>query len=450
MSKLTFSFIANLFQVKLTVPDRAVVNITTDSRNIANGDVFFALKGEKHDGHDFVDDVLSKGALCVVSRPDFADKKGCIWVKNTTDALGKLAKAWRCANLSMPLLAITGSSGKTTVKEMVATILRRKFGENAVLSTYGNLNNHIGLPLTLLKLRENHKFIILEMGMNHLGEIDYLSNIAKPNISLINNALNAHIGNGFNSVSDIAKAKSEIFNGMQDGTAIYPLDDINADIFANSSCHLSQKTFAIDSHKSDVFADNIQLFTQESIFDLHINNQSSTVKLPTPGKHNVLNAVAAAALCGTFANASEIAQGLQSYQPVGSRLRIFRSRSGVNVIDDTYNANPDSMKAAIDVLAAFDKPRVFVMGDMGELGNLAEDFHRQIGEYARDKGIEHALFVGELSQYAANGFGEHGIWCADKKTLISHLKTLTNPQTTILFKGSRFMKMEEIVGSLDV
>ncbi|MBR6026412.1 MAG: UDP-N-acetylmuramoyl-tripeptide--D-alanyl-D-alanine ligase [Neisseriaceae bacterium] len=448
MSNLTISFIADVFQSKLTLADATVRNITTDSRTVSDGDVFFALKGEKHDAHDFVDDCLEKGAICIVSRPDFANKKGCILVENTTDALGKLAKAWRCANLQIPVLAITGSSGKTTVKEMVAAVLRKKFGEDALLYTSGNLNNHIGLPLTLLKLRENHKIIVLEMGMNHFGEIDYLSNIAKPNISLINNALNAHIGNDFNGVSDIAKAKSEIFNHMENGIAIYPLNDKNANIFANSSSHLSQKTFAINSDKSDFFADNIQLFNQESIFDLHINKQTASVKLPALGVHNVLNAVAAAGLCSSFANADEIAQGLQDYQPVGSRLRMFKSKSGSQIIDDTYNANPDSMKAAIDVLAAFDKPRIFVMGDMGELGDLAEDFHRQIGEYAKTKGIETALFIGKFSKHAANSFGKNGLWFTDKTTLSNHLQQIANSQTTILFKGSRFMKMEEIVDSL--
>ncbi|MBR0129509.1 MAG: UDP-N-acetylmuramoyl-tripeptide--D-alanyl-D-alanine ligase [Neisseriaceae bacterium] len=443
MSELNLSFIADVFQAALPCADFVVGKITTDSRTAQKNDVFFALLGDNFDGHDFVDEVLSRGAVCVVSRADCVGKSGCLKVGDTLAALGKLAHAWRNKNPQVSVLAITGSSGKTTVKEMTAAILRRKFGENAVLATQGNLNNHIGLPLTLLNLRKNHRVAVLEMGMNHFGELDYLTHIAKPDIALINNALNAHIGNDFNGVADIAKAKSEIYAGLNNGMAIYPFDDANKGIFQAACGTNPQRTFGIKS--GDVFADNVQLHPTKSEFSLNIKGQSVKVQLPAAGRHNVLNATAAAALCADCVTPNDIAQGLADYQPVGSRLRMINKDFGVRIIDDTYNANPDSMKAAIDVLAAFHSPRIFVMGDMGELGTQEADFHREIGKYAKEKSIEYALFLGELSQYAANAFGNNGKWFDHKNALIEYLKSLIQPQTTVLVKGSRFMKMEEVV-----
>lgn len=447
MSELSLSFIADVFQAALPCADFVIGKITTDSRTAQKNDVFFALLGDNFDGHDFVDEVLSRGAVCVVSRADCVGKSGCLKVADTLAALGKLAHAWRNANSQVSVLAITGSSGKTTVKEMTAAILRRKFGENAVLATQGNLNNHIGLPLTLLNLRKNHQYAVLEMGMNHFGELDYLTHIAKPDISLINNALNAHIGNDFNGVADIAKAKSEIYAGLNNGMAIYPFDDANKSIFQAACGTNPQRTFGIKN--GDIFADNVQLHPTNSEFSLNIKGQSVKVQLPAAGRHNVLNAAAAAALCADCVTPNDIAQGLADYQPVGSRLRMINKDFGVRIIDDTYNANPDSMKAAIDVLAAFHSPRIFVMGDMGELGTQAIDFHREIGEYAKNKGIEYALFIGELSQNAADAFGENGKWFDNKNALTEYLKSLITPQTTVLIKGSRFMKMEEVVKAFE-
>ncbi|MBR5675257.1 MAG: UDP-N-acetylmuramoyl-tripeptide--D-alanyl-D-alanine ligase [Neisseriaceae bacterium] len=447
MSELTLSFVANVFKATLPCPDFVVNQITTDSRTVQKNDVFFALLGDNFDGHDFVDEVLSKGAVCVVSRADCAEKSGCLKVDDTLAALGKLAHAWRNKNPQVTVLAITGSSGKTTVKEMTAAILRRKFGNDAVLATLGNLNNHIGLPLTLLRLRHNHQYAVLEMGMNHFGELTYLTHIANPNIALINNALNAHIGNDFNGVADIAKAKSEIYAGLNKGIAIYPNNDTNKTIFQAACGENVQRTFGIQN--GDIAADNIQLHPTECKFTLNIKGISVAVKLPAAGRHNVLNAAAAAALCADCVSPDDIAVGLKDYKPVGSRLRMISTDLGVRVIDDTYNANPDSMKAAIDVLAAFNAPRIFVMGDMGELGEQAADFHREIGKYAQEKGIEYALFTGELSQNAAEAFGENGKWFENKNALTEYLKSLIKPQTTVLIKGSRFMKMEEVVKTFE-
>lgn len=446
MSELTLSFIAKTFQLACSLPDFTVGKITTDSRNVEKNDVFFALSGEKFDGHDFVDEVLAKGAVCIVSR--CVHKTGTLKVVDTLQALAQLAKAWRKANPNTKVLAITGSSGKTTLKEMTAAILRKTFGENAVLYTKGNLNNHIGLPLTLLGLRNHHQFAVLEMGMNHFGELAFLSDIAQANIALINNALNAHIGNGFDGVGDIAKAKSEIYTGLQnDGIAIFPANNVHQNIFQAACLNHAQRTFGIEN--GDIFSDNIRLLPTQSYFDLHMPHQTVAVSLPAAGRHNVLNATAAAALCADFATAEQIAAGLADYQPVGSRLKMFQAACGTQIIDDTYNANPDSMKAAIDVLSAFPAPRILVMGDMGELGEKSAEFHAEVGRYAQQKNIEKALFIGEFSQNAAAAFGNNAQWFAHKSDLTNHLKTLLTPQTCVLVKGSRFMEMEKIVQAIE-
>ncbi|MDO5685916.1 MAG: UDP-N-acetylmuramoyl-tripeptide--D-alanyl-D-alanine ligase [Neisseria sp.] len=447
MPTLDLNFIAQTFQAALNRPNAPVSRIVTDSRDIQAGDVFFALKGERFDAHDFVDEVLRRGALlCVVSREDCAHKAGCLKVADTERALGKLAQAWRMA-LQPTVLAITGSSGKTTLKEMTAAVLRHAFGAEAVLATQGNLNNHIGLPLTLLRLRAAHRFAVVEAGMNHAGELAYLTAIARPNTALINNALHAHIGCGFDGVADIARAKSELYQGLaDDGLAIFPCEDAHAAIFQAASSNRRQRTFGIE--RGDVHAEQIVLHPTAVDFDLVIGAERARVKLPAPGRHNVHNALAAAALCMDFLGAAQIAAGLRDYRPSGSRLKMVQAACGARVIDDSYNANPDSMKAAVDVLAAFDAPRVLVMGDMGELGAAAADLHRQIGVYAREKSIEYGFFLGEQAALAAAAFGEKGQHFTDKTALTKALQTLIDSDSAILVKGSRFMKMEEVVQAL--
>ena len=449
MKPLDLNFICQTLGLLMPSENQPVSRIVTDSRDIQEGDVFFALAGERFDAHDFVEDVLAAGATAVVvSREDCAALKGALKVDDTLAALQKLAKAWR-ENVNPFVFGITGSSGKTTVKEMLACVLRHRFGNEAVLATAGNFNNHIGLPLTLLKLNEKHRYSVIEMGMNHFGELSLLTQIAGPNVALVNNALRAHVGCGFDGVGDIAKAKSEIYEGLlSDGIALIPCEDANIATFEAATAQLNAQTFGVAS--GDVHAENIELKPLSCEFDLVRGNERVAVVLPVPGRHNVHNAVAAAALAlAAGLSLAEVSDGLKNFSNIKGRLNIKQGIKGATLIDDTYNANPDSMKAAIDVLAAMPAPRIFVMGDMGELGeDEAAAMHAEVGAYARDQGIEAAYFVGDNSVEAAETFGAEGLWFAAKDPLIQVLSHDLPERATVLVKGSRFMKMEEVVEAL--
>ncbi|KLT72970.1 UDP-N-acetylmuramoyl-tripeptide--D-alanyl-D-alanine ligase [Neisseria arctica] len=449
MKSLDLHFICKALDLPLTVENKQVKRIVTDSRDIQSGDVFFALAGERFDAHDFVADVLAKGALAaVVSREDCAALPQTLKVTDTLQALQTLAHAWR-VYVDPFVFGITGSSGKTTVKEMLASVLRHAFGEDAVLATAGNFNNHIGLPLTLLKLTEQHRYAVIEMGMNHFGELALLTRIAEPDTALVNNALRAHVGCGFNGVGDIAKAKSEIYQGVAaDGLALIPCEDANAEVFAEAAACLRKQTFGVK--KGEIHAENIKIMPLSCEFDLVRDEQRAAVKLPVPGLHNVHNAVAAAALAASAGlELAQIAEGLAGFANIKGRLQIKAGIRQATVLDDTYNANPDSMKAALDVLAGLPAPRIFVMGDMGELGESeAARMHREVGEYASAKGIETAYFLGNESAHAAEAFGANGLWFAAKDPLIQVLVHDLPQEANVLVKGSRFMKMEEVVSAL--
>ena len=448
MTALTQNFVRRLFRLPEIATDSHINQITTDSRTAQQGDLFFALVGENHDAHDFVPDVLAKGATAVVSRGDCASFSGCLKVDDTLAALQTLAAAWR-KQLNPFVYGITGSSGKTTVKEMLAAILRAAHGADAVLATAGNFNNHIGLPLTLLNLREQHRHAVIEMGMNHAGELATLTRIAAPNVALVNNAMRAHIGCGFNGVDDIARAKAEIYQGLpENGIAILPAEDAHLAIFQAATRAFQTLTFGVAT--GDVHAENIALEPLASAFDLVYNGNRQAVQLPVAGKHNISNACAAAALAiAGGIGQPEIARGLAAFSNIKGRLQRKNGIRQALILDDTYNANPDSMKAALDVLAQLPAPRVFVMGDMGELGeDEAPSMHEEIGVYARDLGIEYAYFVGDNSVQAAEKFGGNGLWFADKDPLIQVITHDLPERASVLVKGSRFMQMEEVVAAL--
>lgn len=449
MKELTYSFICQALGLPENGLDKVIGKITTDSRAVVAGDVFIALKGERFDAHDFVPEVLAKGAYAVVSREDCTNLSGCLKVEDTLLALQTLATVWR-QYLNPTVFGITGSSGKTTVKEMLASVLRTSFGDDAVLATVGNLNNHIGVPLTLLNLRNNHRYAVVEMGMNHFGELAVLTEIAKPHVTLVNNAMRAHLGCGFDGVADIARAKSEIYAGLQpEGLAILPAEDEHWSIFQAVSMQWQQRSFGIQH--GDVHADNIVLEPLVSQFDLCYADEKIRIHLPVAGLHNIHNACACAAMA-LYAGLSltEIAKGLTKFATIKGRLQIKRGQQHITIIDDTYNANPDSMKAALDVLAKMPAPRVFVMGDMGELGETeVAAMHREVGQYAKDKGIEFAYFVGDESVEAAEVFGATGLWFAAKDPLIQVLTYELPEKASVLVKGSRFMQMEEVVAALE-
>lgn len=433
-----------------TVP---VMQVNTDSRTPAAGDLFFALRGERFDGHDFVPALLAGPAAgCVVARA-FADRmaelpagKGVIIVEDPLAALGHLAAWWR-RRFTLPLVAITGSNGKTTVKDMTATILRQSAGPQAVLATQGNLNNHIGVPLMLLRLNTGHRYAVLEMGMNHFGELHHLSQMAQPTVALVNNAGAAHLAH-LGSVAGVAQAKGEIYSGLvEDGIAILNADDAFADDWRNLNA--GRRVLAFGLVNADVCAQAIEAGLLSSRFTLVHGADRADVTLPVPGLHNVRNALAAtAAALAVGVPLAACAAGLGAYGGTPGRLQAKRAHNGALLIDDTYNANPDSMRAAIQVLAALPAPRLLVLGDMGEVGDDGPAQHRALGEAARQAGIESLWATGTAMQAAVSGFGPQGHWFADHTALAAALQAQVSPECTVLLKGSRFMHMETVVNAL--
>lgn len=433
---------------RLVGADVAFDAVSSDSRAIQPHELFVALRGERFDGHDFAADCLQRGAAAAMvdTRWQLDQAGPLLVVEDTRLALGDLASYWR-GKFALPVAAVTGSNGKTTVKEMLAAILRAASSDDAVLATQGNLNNDIGLPLTLFKLRASHRYAVIEMGMNHPGEISYLTRLAKPTVALINNALPAHL-EGLGSVEAVAHAKGEIFEGLAaDGTAIINADDQFAPLWQQLAAPRKVLTFGLE-HAADVSA-NYRLHADASEMTLETPHGKIALRLSAPGVHNVRNALAASAAATAMGvPLSAIAAGLQQYGGVKGRLQRKPGKSGATIIDDTYNANPASMRAAIDVLQACPGKRVLVLGDMGELGDTAAEMHREIGTYAKAAGLERLLLLGELSQEMAAGFGA-GAWHFDTpEALAEVLGPQLTADTTVLVKGSRFMRMERVVALL--
>ncbi len=431
--------------------DAKFTSVSTDSRSIQAGELFVALKGENFDGHAYVADVIARGAVGAVVSQDYAAAHPdlpLIPVADTCLALGALAARWR-ARFAIPLIGVTGSNGKTTVKEMCAAILRAQFGgdPDCVLATAGNFNNEIGLPLTLFKLRAWHHAAVIEMGMSHTGEIDYLTRLAAPTVALVNNAQRAHL-EGLGTVQDIALAKGEIFAGLAaNGVAVFNADDAQSDIWRELSRDSRQSSFGLD-HPADIQG----RFTPHGLGgELHLTTPVGEidVSLSVPGQHNARNACAATAAClAAGAGPAAVKQGLEAFHGVKGRLQCRNGRNGVLVVDDSYNANPDSMRAALDVLASVPGRHIFVMGDMGEAGEAAGQFHDEIGGYAKSHGIDLLLCIGAMSAAAAHNFGEGGTHFERIEELIKTLQRELEPDTTVLVKGSRFTRMERVVDAI--
>jgi UDP-N-acetylmuramoyl-tripeptide--D-alanyl-D-alanine ligase len=426
--------------------DVEFTTVGSDSRTIMPGMLFVALKGDKFDGHDYVQSALEQGAAAALVCTAFAEAHPTLPLVAVTDTrlgLGKLAAHWR-SRFHYPLLGITGSNGKTTVKEMCAAILRADYGQNTVLATMGNLNNDIGLPLTLLKLRSTHHAAVIEMGMNHAGEIAYLTELARPTVALVNNAQRAHLA-GLGSITAVAQAKGEIFSGLaQDGTAVINVDDPHAPLWRERATGRKVLEFGFGPTAAvrgqwhpHGLGGRLTLFTPQG---------EATVQLPLPGEHNARNALAAAAAClAAGVPLAPIARGLAHLENVKGRLQRKAGLNGATVIDDSYNANPDSMRAAIDVLATLPGRRIFVMGDMGEVGETAGQMHSEIGGYAKSQGIDGLLAIGDMSVAAVHDFDPGGQHFASVEALLKALKPKMNAETTVLVKGSRFMRMERVV-----
>jgi UDP-N-acetylmuramoyl-tripeptide--D-alanyl-D-alanine ligase len=421
--------------------DVAIDGVVTDTRKLSPGCLFVALRGPRFDGHSFAARALEQGAAAVMLAADAQMSiSPAIVVDDTLQALGKLA-AWHRSRMPARIAAITGSNGKTTVKEMLAAILAAEAGEASVLATEGNLNNDIGMPLTLLKLTPEHRYAAIEMGMNHPGEIAYLTQIARPDVALVNNALRAHL-EGLGSVEAIARAKGEIYAGLKpDGIALINADDPHAPLW---------RSLAV-MHKVIGFgfaADADVRIVAESPLTLETPAGRIAAELRVPGRHNLRNAAAAASLALALdIPVAAIAQGLASYSGVKGRLQAHACILGATLIDDTYNANPDSVLAAIQVLAARPGQRILVLGDMGELGPNAAELHREVGLKAKAAGIERLLCLGEMTHNTVATFGQGSMHFERIEELLAEIECALGPEVTILVKGSRFMQMERVVQS---
>jgi len=438
--------------------------VSTDSRAILPGELFVALKGDNFDGYDYLSQALERGAVAALVDKSRAQEEetGCrglplLAVVDTRRALGDLARYWR-SRFFLPLIGITGSNGKTTVKEMCAAILReqaRRDGydaEQSVLATTGNLNNDIGLPLMLLRLRDTHRAAVIEMGMNHPGEIAYLTRIARPTVALVNNAQRAHLA-GLGSVADVARAKGEIFEGLSEGgVAVINADDPHAGLW----CEMNAKAHRVISFGLEQLADvsaHCALRKYGSMLRLHTQQGMAGLDLHVLGLHNVRNALAATAATLPFATSLDaVAAGLSGYKGMKGRLQLRPAVNGAMLIDDSYNANPDSVLAAIDVLAATPGKKIFVFGDMGEVGDASGQFHDEIGGYAKSRGIDRLFGLGDYAATAVRNFDSGAMHFKTPHALVEALLPLLDADTTVLVKGSRFMKMErvtEVIASQD-
>ncbi|MGH8751480.1 MAG: UDP-N-acetylmuramoyl-tripeptide--D-alanyl-D-alanine ligase [Burkholderiales bacterium] len=418
--------------------------VSTDSRQLAQGALFVALRGARFDGHDYIAAARARGAAAVMrERQTRMDGDAALLVDDTRLGLGRLAQYWR-GKFDLKLTAITGSNGKTTVKEMLAAILRQQAGAQAVLATQGNLNNDIGVPLTLLSLRAPQRYAVVEMGMNHPGEISYLTRLAKPAVALVNNAAPAHL-QGLGSVLAVARAKGEIFEGlMEDGVAVINADDAHAGLWRGLCRGRRVLDFGLE-HAAAIRA-RCELKNNGSEITLQTTAGEIHARLQVAGLHNARNALAAAA-CAIALDMTQqaISAGLEKFTGVKGRQQRKAGKNGALVIDDTYNANPESVKAAIDVLAQMPGIRILVLGDMGELGEDAPRLHSEIGDYMRQRNIEALFAIGELARESVTAFGAAATHFTSIETLVRALEQTLNQKVTVLVKGSRFMQMERVV-----
>ncbi|MFU0870559.1 UDP-N-acetylmuramoyl-tripeptide--D-alanyl-D-alanine ligase [Kluyvera sichuanensis] len=446
MIGVTLGQLANVLNGELCGSDALIEDVTTDTRKLTPGCLFVALKGERFDAHDFAQTAKDGGAgALLVSRKLDIDLPQLV-VSDTRLAFGELA-AWVRQQVPARVVALTGSSGKTSVKEMTAAILGQC---GNTLYTAGNLNNDIGVPMTLLRLTPEHQFAVIELGANHQGEIAWTVSLTRPEAALVNNLAAAHL-EGFGSLAGVAKAKGEIFTGLPDsGIAI--LNAENND-WANWQQVIGDRTvwrFSPNAAGSDFSAADVRITSQGTEFTLHTPNGSTDVLLPLPGRHNIANALAATALATAVgADLNAVKAGLAQLKAVPGRLFPIHLTDSQLVLDDSYNANVGSMTAAVQVLSEMPGYRVLVVGDMAELGAESEACHIQVGEAAKAAGIDRVLSVGKLSQAIsdASGAGEHLI---DKASAIARLNMLINEHKsiTILVKGSRSAAMEEVVRAL--
>ncbi|MCU0967945.1 MAG: UDP-N-acetylmuramoyl-tripeptide--D-alanyl-D-alanine ligase [Rubrivivax sp.] len=432
-------------------PATRVQRVHSDTRTVQPGDLFVALRGERFDGHDFLAQARAAGAVAAIAERGLA-AAGLpgIEVDDSGAALQQLAAGWR-RRFALPLVAVTGSNGKTTVTQMTGAILRAAFGDDALV-TVGNLNNHIGVPLTLLRLRPGHRAAVVELGMNHPGEIAQLAAIAAPTVALVNNAQREH-QEFMASVEAVARENGEAIAALpSEGTAVFPAGDAHAPLWRALAGERRVVTFALrdDAAAAEVLG---AATWQGGRWQVEAATPAGRIAFPLrlAGRHNVHNALAATA-CALAAGVppEAVVRGLEGFEPVAGRSRLLRvERGGVafDLVDDTYNANPDSVRAAIDLLAGLPGPRWLVLGDMGEVGAQGPAFHAEVGAHARERGIDHLWAAGPLAAHAARAWGAAARHFDDVPLLVAALGGAPDA-ASVLVKGSRFMRMERVVQAL--
>ncbi len=420
-------------------------DVSTDTRALRRGSLFVALRGERFDAHDFIGNAIASGASAVMcERAVESLRAPALLVPDSRRGLGEVARGWR-RRFVLPLVAITGSNGKTTVKEMLSAILSQHFGDSARLATAGNLNNEIGVPLTMFRLRDSHRAAAIELGMNRPGEIAWLAEIAQPTVALVNNAQREH-QEFMGSVEATARENGAAIAALgADGVAVFPGDDAHAPIWRELAAQRRRIEFGLGG----AFEVSAAAHADPAGFEMRIGGAAQAVSLAIDGQHSVRNALAAAACAFAIGiGPDSIAQGLANFRPVRGRLARLKGALGATLIDDSYNANPDSVRVAIDVLASCAKPRVLVLGDMGEVGADGPAYHAEAGEYAARAGIDHLLLLGDASRATAAAFGAAAEHFENIEALIERARALAQPGASLLVKGSRFMQMERVVGAL--
>ena len=455
MSMSTLAAFAETVGGRLHGPDAPFDSVSTDTRTLQPGQLFFALRGPRADGAAFVAEAGRRGAAGAVVSARQGAAVPQVEVPDTRLALGRFAHAWR-QRFAIPLVGVTGSNGKTTVKEMIAAILRAQHGgiADAVLVTWGNLNNEVGLPVTLLWLNATHRAAVIEMGASRPGDIAYLARIATPTVAVVTNAGRAHLA-GFGSVEDVAATKGELFESLNAaGTAVINRDDRFFGSWWQRSAGRRRITFGLHA-EADFRAEGISQAVgpdgPELAFRLIAPASELLVRLPMAGQHNVLNALAAAAACAAAgATPAAIAAGLAATRNVPGRLRPVAAQGDITLFDDTYNANPGSVRAAIQFLGSQPGERLLVLGDMAELGPDSVALHREMGEFAQQAGIQQLLCTGVDSRAAVEAFGPAAEWHESLATLVAAVQRRVRPGLIVLVKGSRCMAMERVVRALAI
>ncbi|WP_105199363.1 MULTISPECIES: UDP-N-acetylmuramoyl-tripeptide--D-alanyl-D-alanine ligase [unclassified Pseudoalteromonas] len=448
MISMDLDWLAKTLGISYQGSNSSLSNINTDTRTLCDGEVFLALQGPNFDGHNFIDVAERQGAVAVIVAHPVETHLPQLVVSDTRIALGQIGAAVK-AEVAPKTIAITGSVGKTTVKEMCAAILAQK---GPVLATKGNFNNDIGVPLTLLRLEPQHQYAVIELGANHLGEIAYTTALTKPDVAVVCNVAEAHL-EGFGSLQGVATAKGEIFSGLaEDGVAVINADSEFKQQWLDGLGTRQVKQFSTKEHL-DVWAEEVTLDAlARASFMLCNKDERVAVTLAMPGQHNVTNVLIAAALTSSLGcSLADVASGLANMAQVKGRVNIIEVTSQLTVIDDTYNANVRSVQAAIDLLAQVPGFRVLALGDMNELGEGARQYHQQVGEYAKQKGIEAVYSLGVLSRYASDVYEQAGRHFSGRDQLLEQmLKDLrqTQQKITVVVKGSRSSRMELLVEDL--